>query len=162
MPSLSTKNSNGRINNFDIRMLNRAIKMAEESPFHQFKTGCVITYRGHILSMAHNVEKTSPAQKKYNRYRHFNHQSQVAHKTHAEILALSKIPYAVGKEINWNRVHVYVARIAPGLKGGIGYSRPCPSCLAALKDVGIQHVFYTTNDGGMCYEKVNINNRKEN
>ena len=25
-------------------------------------------------------------------------------------------------------------------------SRPCPSCMAAIKDMGIKHIYYTTND----------------
>lgn len=154
MPVLSMKPDN-RINNSDIRMLNRALKVAEESTFHQFKTGCVITYRGHIISMAHNVEKTSPAQKYYNRFRNFNHQSQIIHKTHAEILALNKIPYPVGKNMDWNRVHVYVARIAPGLDGGVGLARPCPACLAAIKELRIKHIFYTGTNGNIIYERLN-------
>ena len=155
MPSLSVHTDNKRINNFDIRMLNRALKVAEQSPFHQFKTGCVITYRGHIISMAHNVEKTSPAQKYYNKFRKFNHQEQIVHKTHAEILAINKIPYVLGREINWSRVHIYVARIAPGLKCGTGLSRPCPACMAAIKDLGIKNVFYTGPNGNIIYERLN-------
>lgn len=153
--SLSFDTCDRRINNFDIRMLNKAIQIAGQSPFKQFKTGCIITYRGHIISMAHNVEKTSPAQKRYNKFRHFNHQSQIVHKTHAEMLAINKIPYTVGKSINWNRVHVYVARIASGLENGIGMSRPCPACMAAIQDLGIKNIFYTGPNGNVIYERLN-------
>lgn len=151
-PHLSISADN-RISNFDIRMMNRAIKVAQQSNFHQFKTGCVITYKKHIISMAHNNDKTSPMQKKYNRYRHFNHHNLVQHKVHAEISALNKIPYPLGIQITWSKVNVYVARIAPGLKNGLGYSRCCPSCLAAIKDIGIKNIFYTTEDG-IAYERI--------
>lgn len=36
---------------------------------------------------------------------------------------------------------------------------PCPSCMAAIKDLGIRHIYYTTNDG-YAYEEVE-NNRLE-
>lgn len=32
-------------------------------------------------------------------------------------------------------------------------ARPCPSCMAAIKDIGISHIYYTTNDG-YAYEKL--------
>lgn len=35
----------------------------------------------------------------------------------------------------------------------------CPSCMAAIKDLGIRHIYYTTNDG-YAYEEVE-NNRLE-
>ena len=34
-----------------------------------------------------------------------------------------------------------------------GMSRPCPSCMAAIKDLGIKHIYYTTNEG-FAYECV--------
>lgn len=32
-------------------------------------------------------------------------------------------------------------------------ARPCPSCMAAIRDIGIKHVYYTTDDG-YAYEKI--------
>ena len=37
-----------------------------------------------------------------------------------------------------------------------GLSRPCPSCMAAIKDLGIRYVYYTTNYG-YAYEKLEKN-----
>lgn len=34
-----------------------------------------------------------------------------------------------------------------------GMSRPCPSCMAAIKDLGIRNIYYTTNDG-YIYERI--------
>ena len=39
-------------------------------------------------------------------------------------------------------------------------SRPCPSCMAAIKDLGIKDIYYTTNDG-FAHEKINKNILKE-
>lgn len=38
-------------------------------------------------------------------------------------------------------------------------SRPCPNCMAAIKDLGIKHIYYTTNDG-FVYE--NLTQLREN
>ena len=32
-------------------------------------------------------------------------------------------------------------------------ARPCPSCMAAIKDLGIKNIYYTTNDG-YSYERL--------
>ena len=32
-------------------------------------------------------------------------------------------------------------------------ARPCPACMAAIKDFGIKNIYYTTDDG-MAYENV--------
>ena len=34
-----------------------------------------------------------------------------------------------------------------------GMCRPCPSCMAAIKDLGIKHIYYTTDDG-LVYERM--------
>ena len=37
-----------------------------------------------------------------------------------------------------------------------GMARPCPSCMAAIKDIGIKDIYYTTNDG-FSYEYLDKN-----
>lgn len=135
-------------------MIDKALEIAGTSQFKQFKTGCVITYQGHIISSACNSDKTSPAQKKYNKYRNFtNNKKHVLHKNHAEIAAIKKINPYHKSQINWSKVNIYIARIALGLPNKTGYSRPCAACLAAIKDMGIKNVFYTTQDG-IGYERI--------
>ena len=34
-----------------------------------------------------------------------------------------------------------------------GIARPCPSCMAAIRDIGIRDVYYTTDDG-FAYERL--------
>lgn len=142
------------LKNFDYKMFDVAKKIAEKSNFQSQKMGCVITYKGHIVSKACNTEKTSPTQRYYNRYRQFrNHGAKVLHKLHCEIRALSLISYPVSQNIEWSKVHVYIYRIAPGLPLEQGLARPCPGCIQALKDKGIKHIYYSTNDG-FAYEKL--------
>lgn len=144
-----------KISNFDYRMFEMARKVAEESDFSTFHVGCVIVYKKHIIASASNSKKTNPMQKKYNRkYREFNKSNKpVVDSVHAEIAALNSIPYPVGQNINWREVKVYVYRVCKGKRLGAGMARCCPACLHAIKDKGIQHLYYSTDDG-FAYERL--------
>ena len=72
----------------------------------------------------------------------------------AESAAIASVPYAVGKDIDWSKVHVYVYRICNGKKHGYGNARPCPACMNAIKDMGIKNVYYTDEEG-LGYLKLN-------
>lgn len=134
---------------FDYRMFEKARQVAATSTFKQFNLGCVIAYKGHIIATGANSNKTHPTQKKYNKkYRTFNKSDKpINDSTHAEIMALSSIPYPLEHSINWREVKVYVYRVCRGKRLGQGMARPCPACMAALKDKGIKHIYYTTDDG---------------
>lgn len=142
------------ISKFDKKMFAAARKVARTSDFETFHVGCVITYKKKIIGVASNSDKTHPKQAYYNKYRKFNKtKNGVKHSLHAEIAALTSIPYIIGREIeDWSKVKVYIARLCPGHESGIGNSRPCVACRAALKDMGIQHIYYTT-DEGYAYER---------
>lgn len=108
--------------------------------------GCVISYKGTILALGHNSNKTSPIQKKYNRKRFAD--VGTPDKLHAECSALTKIKFL---DIDFSKVQLYTYR---ELKSGkIANSRPCPSCMAMIKDMGIKHIYYTTNEG-YCEERL--------
>lgn len=143
------------ISNFDKKMFRKAREVAETSNFEHFHLGCVITYKRHILSAASNSNKTHPKQKYYNhKFREFRKGSKpAAHTVHAEMAAISDIPYPVGIQVDWKDVNVYVYRIAHGIPSGHGMARPCPACMAALKNLGVRNIYYTT-DVGYAYEKL--------
>lgn len=143
------------LSNFDMRMFEKAYEIAGESDFETFHLGAVITYKRHIVSMACNTRKTSPHQKYYNRrYREFRRGTTPAvHTLHAEMRALNLIPYPLGKDMDWSKVNVYIYRIAPGLPNHRGLARPCPACMAALRDCGVRNIYYTT-DNGFAYERI--------
>lgn len=145
-----------RLKNSDTKWLERAIEIAKTSQFKQFKTGCILVYKNHILSSACNADKTNPVQKKYNQFRHFNNTrgQVVCHKVHAEIAAMHKVPYPIGLQTDWPKVSVFIARIAPGLEDGIGLARPCPACMQAIRDLGIKNLFYTGSHGSYIYERL--------
>lgn len=136
--------------NFEMRMFNQARLEAEKSKFEHFKIGCVITYKGKIIGRGCNDDKSHPMQKKYNlRYRDFHvHNGEfVKHSIHAEIAAITSVPYVVGTDVDWSKAKIFVYRICKGKRLGYGNSKPCPACMHAIKDVGIRNVFYSDNMG---------------
>lgn len=142
------------ITKFDKKMFAAARKIAVDSDFESFHMGCVIVYKHHIISAAANSNKTHPMQARYNQYRGFNKtKNGIKHSLHAEIAAISAIPYAIGKDIDWSRVKIYIYRICPGKEFGFGLARPCAGCRKALKDIGIRHIYYT-GEGSYIYEEL--------
>lgn len=145
----------GKLSKFDLKMFNKAKEVAATSDFDHFHLGCVITYKRHILAATSNSSKTHPRQAYYNhKFREFRQGSKpCAHSLHAEIAAINSISYPVGKQINWKEVNVYVYRIAPGLPNQRGMARPCDGCMAALRELGIRNIYYTTSEG-YVYERL--------
>lgn len=136
----------------DFAMFDLARRAAENSNFEGFHLGCVIVYKGRVISSGYNSKKTHPVQKRYNRkYRKFNKsQKPIVDSLHAEISALVKIPYPLDQTIDYSQVKVYTYRICPGKRLKMGSSRPCQACMNALLDKGIRQIYYTTDDGFCC------------
>ena len=112
-------------------MFDLARRAAENSTFEGFHLGCVIVYKGRVISSGCNSKKTHPVQKRYNRkYRKFNK---------------SQKPI-----VDSLQVKVYTYRICPGKRLKMGSSRPCQACMNALLDKGIRQIYYTTDDGFCC------------
>lgn len=109
------------------------------SDFHRIHIGCVAVYRNKIISTGFNSNRTHPLQAKLNSFRN-NKISN--HTIHAEISCLSHIWNA---NLSWNKVKLYIYR--DRCDGRKGMSRPCPACMAAIKQLGIKEIFYTTMDG---------------
>lgn len=131
-------------------MFEAAYAEAEKSTFDHFKIGCVITYKNKIIGSGYNDDKTHPLQQRYNElYRDFNTNNGnfVKHSIHAEISAISSIPYVVGKEADFNKAKIFVYRICPGKPRGYGNAKPCEACIHAIADMGIRDVFFTDDDG---------------
>lgn len=143
-----------KITKSDYKFFEMARKEAEKSDFDGFKLGCVIVHKKHVIGRGHNSNKTNTKQKKYNRYRNFNKGSRpIKHSVHAEIDSLNSVPYSVANSINWSNVKVYIYRISPGKPLGHGLSSPCAACRAAMRDLDIRHLYYTT-DNGFAYEEM--------
>lgn len=134
----------------DMKYFKKAKQAAQISDFPQVHVGCVATYQGNIIGIGCNTNKTHPMQKFYNRYRECIEEDNAhfAPKLHAEINCINSIRHM---DIQFSKVKLYIYRIRSDQPHGI--SRPCPSCMAAIKDLGIRNIYYTT-DSGYAYEKL--------
>ena len=131
-----------------MRYFQKARQAAEISDYKRTHVGCVAVYQGNIIGIACNTNKTHPMQKYYNRYRYHPQTSYFYPKLHAEINCISSIRHL---DINFSKVKLYVYRTRCDQEYGI--ARPCPSCMAAIKDLGIRDIYYTTNEG-YVYERL--------
>lgn len=141
------------INKTDYRFFIKAKHVANISDYQRVHIGCVAVYRGKIIGIGCNCNKTHPFQKNYNKYRML-HSEDLLPKMHAEINCLNQIKHL---DVNFSKVKLYIYRTRKDQD--FGMSRPCPSCMAAIKDFGIKEIYYTTNDG-YSYEKL-INTKGE-
>ena len=137
------------LRNIDYRYFDKARKVASISDYKKQHIGCVAVYQGQVIGLGCNCNKTHPAQKFYNKYR--NPSDSLLPKLHAEISCLNQIKHL---NINFAKVKLYIYRICKDQPFGL--SRPCPSCMAAIKDLGIRDIYYTTNDG-YSYERLENN-----
>lgn len=124
----------------DYKYFFKARQAAMISDYYKTHIGCVAVYQGKILSIGCNCNKTHPTQKFYNRYRIPS--DSMPPKLHAKINCINFIKQL---HINFSKVKLYIYRIRKDQPFGL--SRPCPSCIAAIKDLGIRDIYYTSNDG---------------
>ena len=139
------------LNKTNYKYFDKACQAALISDYYKTHVGCVAVYQNQIIGIGCNTNKTHPIQKKYNKFR--VNDEQLLPKLHAEISCLNQIR---NLNINFSKVKLYIYRIRKDQPFGI--SRPCPSCMAAIKDLGIREIYYTTNDGYSYehLEKLNV------
>ena len=114
------------------------------------KIGCIVVYKGTILAKGCNSDKTHTFQARYNKWRYSEDENKryLPAKIHAEADCLNKIKYL---DIDFSKVHVYTYRETKN--GKMALARPCPSCMAAIKQLGIKNIHYTT-DCGFAAERI--------
>lgn len=123
-----------------------ARSVAQLSDFPRIKIGAVAVYKHRIVSSGFNSIKTDTLQKKYNIYR-FKEESK--HCQHAELACLK--PLIGRKDIDFKNVELYVYREYKN--GDLAMSRPCLSCSALIRSLGIRHIHYT-GDQSYIYEEL--------
>lgn len=124
-------------------------KNADYSGGGKAKIGCIAVYKGSILAKGWNTDKTHSMQAQYNKWRYKdNKNNYLPEKCHAEIAVLNKIKYL---DIDFSKVHIYTYREYQN--GALAQSRCCPACLAAIKNLKIKYIHYTTRDG-YCLEEL--------
>lgn len=137
------------LSNSDYKYFHKARQVAGISDYSKTHVGCVAVCQGQVIALGFNCNKTHPKQHYYNRYR--KQSDDMLPKLHAEISCLNQLK---NLNINFSKVKLYIYRIRKDQPYGL--ARPCPSCMAAIKDLGIKDIFYTTNDG-FSYEKLENN-----
>ena len=130
----------------DYKYFWKARQVATISDYYKTHIGCVAVYQGQVIGLGCNTNKTHPVQKFYNRYREPS--DTMLPKLHAEISCINQIKHL---NINFSKVKLYIYRIRKDQPYGM--ARPCPSCMAAIRDLGIRDIYYTTNEG-YSYERL--------
>ena len=130
------------MNKQDMRFFKAAAQCAEKSDYERVRIGCVAVYKGKIIAEGFNTYKTHPNQKKYDKFRLFHGNARRSHNMHAETNCLNKIDK---DDYNTSKIKVYVYRKRKDIPHGV--SRPCPACMQQIKDLGIKHIFYSTDSG---------------
>lgn len=127
----------------NLTFFRKAKSMTELSDFNRVHIGCVAVYSGKIIGAGCNKYKTHPIQKKYDSYReiHLGNNVSNLHSLHAEITCLTSIK----KDVPFDKVELYIYRKMT--KKPFGLARPCPACMAMIKNLGIKKIYYTTDDG---------------
>lgn len=118
--------------------------LADYEGYSNVKIGRVITLNGTVIAKGHNSNRTSTIQERYNylRYNTKSPKRYFAAKEHAEIQALKKIRYL---DVDFSKLRVFVYRETKN--GQLALSRPCESCMAFMKKLGIRIIYYSTSDG---------------
>lgn len=128
----------------DYKYFAKAKLVAAISDFAKIHVGCIAVYKGNIIGIGCNTNKTHPMQKYYNQFRKPDGEDismASIPKLHAEINCLNQLKHL---DINFSKVKLYIYRTRNDQPYGM--SRPCPSCMAAIKDLGIRDIYYTSND----------------
>lgn len=126
----------------------KATHMAANSNM-DVKMGCVITYKGKIISESCNQFKTHPLQAEYDVEREdFEEGHPHAHSLHAESAALLKIK---DLDLKWNKVEIYISR--PLKCRPYGLAKPCKACEKLIKDMGIRKIHYTSDENSFITEE---------
>lgn len=125
--------------------------VAKTSTFHRNHLGCCIVYKGVVVSVGCNSERSHPLQKEYNkRYKNFD-TDVYPNKLHAEVHALSLL-LSSKKDIDWSKTSLYIYR---ELKNGKpAFSYPCSACSQLIRDLGISTIYYVNEQGEYTKEKI--------
>ena len=127
----------------DYGFFEKARQVALFSDFTKIHIGCVAVYRGQVIGIGCNTNKTHPMQAKYNRLRDSDAcRTWREHSVHAEIACLNQIRHM---DVKWSKVKLYIYRLRKD--GKFGMCRPCVACMAAIKDIGIKNIYYTSDSG---------------
>jgi deoxycytidylate deaminase len=105
--------------------------------------GSAIVKGNYVVSEGMNRKKTHVVQQRYNDLSAY---FAPIPNIHAEVDALIKSKH---HDLTGTEVFVYRELV----NGTLGNCRPCRACMRALKDAGVKHIYYTTEQG-FHYERI--------
>ena len=120
-----------------------------DKPYKNTKTVAFLIYKGKILNMGINSDKTSPLQKYYRVKTDLKYIENFVDKEHAEVNCLRQVD---SEKIDWNKVELVI--ISKKKDGDFRLARPCDVCMAAIKDFGIHKIYYTNRNQTFSFEEV--------
>lgn len=110
-----------------------AVEAAKKSTMLQ-RHGCVIIYKNKLVSTGINTIVDS-----------------CNFSIHAEVDAINKAKKTLTKSELKNSKLIVVRIGQESMNHPLKYSKPCPSCMRCIHDIGIKQIFYTTNfERDMC------------
>jgi deoxycytidylate deaminase len=117
--------------------LDLAIQIASLSSKYP-RVGCVITRKGKVISLSHNLTKSHPLQKQLTHLR-FDDEFLDSCKAeqHAEFAAINQVK---NKSL-LKGASIYIARI--DVKGELKPAHPCPACYHLITKYGIKKIHFT-------------------
>lgn len=126
----------------DFKFFTAAKNELSRSTHPRIHIGAVIVSKNVIIGRGTNFHKSHPLQKKFSRFRH--RPDNPHHYMHAEVAAIVN---AGTTDLSGCSMYIY----REDKRGNIAICRPCPSCMALIKAVGIKTIYYTTEEG-FCKE----------
>ena len=113
--------------------------VSELSDFKQQHIGCVAVCGHKIISSGYNSCKTNPMQKRLNIHRF---EADTPATIHSELACL--LPLIKRKDVNFSNVTLYIYR--EHKSGNLALAKPCASCEALIRSLGIRSIYYTGNN----------------
>ena len=113
--------------------------VSELSDFKQQHIGCVAVCGHKIISSGYNSCKTNPMQKRLNIHRF---EADTPATIHSELACL--LPLIKRKDVNFSNVTLYIYR--EHKSGSLALAKPCASCAALIRSLGIRSIYYTGNN----------------
>ena len=121
--------------------------IAELSDFPRVQIGCCAVYKHKIISSGCNSIKTNPTQKRLNIHRF---SVDTPHTIHAELACL--LPLINREDIDFRDVSLYIYREYKN--GCVALSKPCPSCMAFIRELGIRKLYYSGDNSYITEELI--------
>ena len=136
------------------KYFDKAKEVSKLSDFPKTKLGCVIVYKGIVIGVGFNSNKTSPMQKKYSKPIYDRDgfiETKHAFSMHAEIACLNSVKYIEG--IDWGKCAMFIYREHKSKHVPL-LAKPCEACMSAILEKGIKEVYYTTDE--IPYKKLEL------